>query len=238
MRGTPLTWRAHRITCREAGVTPASAAGSPSTIATGRSGVGDHDLRARERPQLAERLPRPRQAQPELALDALGVEGHERHARLGDGDGERVVEQVLAAEPAVAQALQRDRLHRGALAVGVDADLAREHAVGPGHRVLAHVDHLRARVTVREPAQALLQLAWRAPGTGLERGVDEPQPGELRRQLPLHPALAQLEVELGRHREIRSALARSSSSVRLPSSTSATVPPARVKTVVGQPPTP
>ena len=43
--------------------------------------------------------------QAQLALDPVGIEGDDRHARLRDGDRERVVDDVLALEAAVAQPL-------------------------------------------------------------------------------------------------------------------------------------
>ena len=132
------------------------------------------------------------------------------------------------------QALEGDCLDRGAVGVGVDPDLAREHAVGPGDGVLAHVHDLGARVAVGKVAQALLYLRGSRPRAGLERGVDEPQVGELLGELRLDPALLDLEL----HQPSALALRRSSSSVRLPSSVSTTLPPALAKMVVGQPPTP
>jgi hypothetical protein len=55
----------------------------------------------------------------------------------------------------VAHPLERDRLGRRAVLVGVEADLAEEDAVGPRDRLLAELDGLAARVAVAERAQAL-----------------------------------------------------------------------------------
>ena len=68
---------------------------------------------------------------------------------------ERVVEQVLGPEAPPQQALHRRRLDRRALGVRVQADVAVEHAVGPGNRVLAHRHGLGAPESVGEPAQTL-----------------------------------------------------------------------------------
>ena len=61
--------------------------------------------------------------------------------------------------PPCSQPLERDPLHRRAVGVGVDADLAGEDPVGPRHGVLAHVDHLAAGVAVGQRAQPLLHVA-------------------------------------------------------------------------------
>ena len=90
-------------------VTPASCATSPEHHGDGPRVVGHHELARRQRAHARQPLARTRQAQPELALDLVGVEREHRHAGLGDRDRERVVDQVLALEAAVAQALEGDR---------------------------------------------------------------------------------------------------------------------------------
>jgi hypothetical protein len=152
-------------------------------------GVGHHQLARRQRADPGEALSGPRQAQPERAVDLVGVEREHRHARLGDRERQRVVDDVLALQPAVAQALQRDRLHRRAIGVRVDPNLAREHPVGPGDRVLAHVDHLPAGVAVGQQAEPLLHRRGARTRPHVDRRVHEPQLRELLGQLSFDPAL-------------------------------------------------
>ena len=92
-----------------------------------------------------ERSPRSAGAEPELAVDAVGVERPHRHAGLHHRDRQRVVEQRARREAAGLQPLERERLDRRAVLVGVEPDVAEEDAVGVRHRLLAQRHRLRRR---------------------------------------------------------------------------------------------
>ena len=125
--------------------------------------VGDHERARRAARPAGPRAPRPApRPDARAALDAVGVERAQRDAGLHDRDRQRVVEQVAAAEPPVLHALERELLDRRRRAVGVEADVAEEDAVGPGDRPLAQVDRVAAVEAVGEPLQALLDLAGAA----------------------------------------------------------------------------
>ncbi len=173
--------------------------------------VGDHQ---RPRRQLAraplQSLAWLRLADPQAALDAAPVEGAQGDARLDDRDREGVVEQAAADESAVLHALQGDRLHGSLLLVRVESDVAVEHPVGPGDRLVPQVDRLRAREPVRQLRQALLQTAWSAARPPLYQQVAQGEAGELLTQLGRDPArlwsrsLAHQRAAAARARDSRS----------------------------------
>ena len=72
----------------------------------------------------------------------LGVEGAQGNPGLNDGDRQRVGGHATGDEGAVVQPIEGELLDRGAGAIGVEPDLAKEDAVGPGNRPLAHVDRV------------------------------------------------------------------------------------------------
>ena len=199
--------------------------------------VGDHDLTRGQRPPVsAQALPRQRQAQTDLAVHAVRVEGDDRHAGLDRGDHQRVVEQVLAAEAAALHPLERDLLGRRPALVRVDPDLPEEDPVGPRDRLLAQVHGLGAREAVAHNPQPLAHLARAAPRARLQARVVEGELGELALQLGIDPAL--LDLELGGHFRSPRAEVRSSASLRSTRTlVSLTFPPRSANTVVGQSPT-
>ena len=120
-------------------------------------------------------------------------------------------------------AVERERLDRRALLVGVEPDVAEEHAVGPRHRLLAQRHRLRTAEAVRQHAQALAQLRRAGAGAGRERLLVEAQLGELLRDVRRDPG----------HRSactLRASSASSSCSNEVP----ATLPPRRANVIVGQ----
>ena len=180
-------------------------------------------------PAAAQLLAAPVSAQPDSPPTFSASNAITGHAGLERGDHQRVVEQVAARSPPHSSRSSAICSTGGAVGVGVDPDLAPEHPVGPGHRVLAHVDHVpagdparRARRRSRTDSGAAARAARRpACATGPAR--------ELLGQLDVDPALLQLGVGGHRAHFRRSrarAWARSSSSVRLPSLVRRTLPPA------------
>ena len=110
----------------------------------------------------------------------------------------RVVEQVAAAAGRPHEPVERDLLDRRTVGVGIDADLAPEHTVGPGHRVLAHVDRVAAGDPVRELAQAAphgVGTASRAPSTRVSQSA---RPGNSSGKLVVDPT--SLEIGIGHRR--------------------------------------
>ena len=121
-----------------------------------RAGRPGRRRRTRRSPSCS---PRVRRAQPELALDAVGVERPHRHAGLHHRDRQRVVEHRARAEAAALQPLERERLDRRAVLVGVEPDVAEEDAVGLRHRPAgAASTACGAAEAVGEHAQPLAQL--------------------------------------------------------------------------------
>ena len=87
------------------------------------------------------------------------------------------------------EAVQRELLDRGAGAVGVEADLAEEDAVGPGDRPFAEVDRVRAVEAVGEVAQAAADRLGAAAGAAVDGDRGDPEAGELGGDVGRHPAL-------------------------------------------------
>ena len=181
----------------------------------------------------AEPLAGLRDAQPELALDTVGVERAHRDPRLDHRDRERVVDDVAAPEPPGAQALEHRRLPGRAVLLGVDPDLAEEDAVGRGDRLAPHGSAPAAPcTTVREVTQPLSQLARAAaPGRGGFRAAAGRDPGTPRaarappsradRELLLHVSRSRPRSRAsGRPTASRRARRSSSSSSSSPSCTS------------------
>ena len=90
-------------------------------------------------------------------------------------------------EAAGLQPLERERLDRGAVHVGVEADVPEEHAVGPRHGLLAQRDRLRAAEAVGEHPQPLAQLRRARAGAGVERQLVQAELRELLRDLRVDP---------------------------------------------------
>ena len=131
-------------------------------------------------------------------------------------------------KPPRLQPLERERLDRRAVLVGVEADVAEEHAVGPRHRLLAQRHRLRAAEAVGEHRAA----ARAAPaGCGPERAASvelvEAQLGELLRRPPGRSS------GRTRHRSASSRAASAASS-RSSNDVPATLPPRRANVIVGQ----
>ena len=119
---------------------------------------------ARPRPGPGARPPRATRT-PSGAVDLGGVERPDRHAGLDQREEQRVVEQVVATEPAVHEAVEHGRLGRRAVGVGVEADVAEEDAVGPRDRLLALGDGLgAAEAAARGTRRRSLHRPRRAPG--------------------------------------------------------------------------
>jgi hypothetical protein len=79
----------------------------------------------------------------------------------------------------VLHAPQRDGLHRRAPHVGVEPDVAEEHAVRVRHVLPAQRDGVRAAEAVGHRAQALAQLGRRRSIVGLDLRPGDAQAGEL-----------------------------------------------------------
>ena len=172
------------------GCTPRPAAVAPNSNPSGLRLVGDHQGPAEAarpgvprglRPARVGRIPRrpstrsaskARRATPDSMIAIVSASSS----------------RLLADEAAALHALQRDRLHRRRLLVGVEPDVAVEDPVGPGDRLVAKVDRLRAREPVREGREALLHLAWSAAGAVLDQQVAQGEARELLPQLGRHPA--------------------------------------------------
>ena len=180
MSGTPWTWTAQIIVRLVFGRTPSPLPVGPEQQAERAALVGDHE---RARGQLVgpagELLAGRRGADPGAALGGVGVEGAQRDAGLHDRDRQRVVEQVLALELPVLHAVERHLLDGRRRAVGVEADVAVEDAVGPGDRPLAQVDRVAAVEAVGEALEALLDLARAAAGAAVDRRVAQREAREL-----------------------------------------------------------
>jgi hypothetical protein len=200
--------------------------------------AGRQHERARVPGGVAEALARARQPEPDLAADALGVEGRHGHPGLDDRDRQRVVHEAAAQEPARLHPLQRGLLGGGGAGVRVDADLAEEDPVGPRDGLLAQVDRLASGVAVAQLAEAIAhRRRAAAPGGGARARNLEPELGELLRQLGVGPAVLDPEVHQPPCFGAISAIAaRRSASDWYPSAVSATSPPGSANTVVGQSP--
>jgi hypothetical protein len=169
-------------------VDPAARPGGAEEEADRLSLVGDRQRPGRQLTRLAgQRLAGRRVADAEPADQPVGVESAQRDAGLDRGDRQRVGRQPTAAEAAVLEAVEDELLDRGAVAIGVQPDLAVENPVGPGDRPAAEADRLGAKEAVGEVAEAAADVVRTAgdPGVDLDRG--EREPGELRYQVRRHP---------------------------------------------------
>src|SRR5205085_9675470 len=127
--------------------------------------ASEHGLPRRERAAPpAEALVGARQAQADRTREAILLEGDHRHVGLDGCDQHRVVQPVAARDTAGAHPLERNRLDRRAVLVGIDPHLPEEDPVGPRHGLLAEGDRLAAGVAVGELAQALLHIRWALAG--------------------------------------------------------------------------
>ncbi len=192
----------HRPSC--CAETPRPAAVAPNSRPTGRASSaitsvpGGQLARPALQPLAASARPDARRT-----VEPVRIEGAQRHARLDDRDRERVVEQALAGEAALLHPLQDQRLDRGRLLVRIEADVAVEDPVGPGDRLVAQVDRLRAREAVGELAQALLDRGRaatraRARPAGTEgRGPGTPRAAPERSGPPLRRARSSVPALVG-----------------------------------------
>ena len=112
--------------------------------------------------------------------------------------------------------------------VGVEPDVAEEHAVGPRHRPLAQHDRLRAAEAVRQLPQPLAQRRRAAAGARAQGQVPEPQLRELRRQLRVDPARLDLAHRIASSRFASAASPSSENDVLT------TLPPRAANVIVGQ----
>ena len=190
MSGTPATCTENSVIRVVRGPTPRPGASAPNSTPTGPASSATSSLPAgmSEAYSPREALAAAGRAQAEVALDAVTVERPDGHPGFHHRDRQRVVEQRARAEAAGLQALERERLDRCAVDIGVEADVAEEHAVGPRHRALAQHHGLRAAEAVRQLPQALAQVGRAAAGAGGERERVQAQLGELRGHLRVDPA--------------------------------------------------
>ena len=151
--GTPATPTENRrnVVVRRPG--RRSGATSPKSTATGPPGVGDDEPPGGQvggQLALPQPLARGRGAHPERPVHRGRVERPHRHARLHDGEQQRVPREARRAEPAVHEALEDRRLRRGAVDVGVQPDVAEEDPVRGGHGLAAQLEGPRAAEAVRQ----------------------------------------------------------------------------------------
>ena len=105
-----------------------TATGAQASATTTRPGARSGRVLA-----LPQALARRRAAQPQRPVQARVVERPHRHAGLDHRDEQRVLQRPARDEAALHQAIERRRLDRRALRVGIEADVAEEGAVGaPG----------------------------------------------------------------------------------------------------------
>ena len=99
---------------------------------------------------------------PGSPLDGAGVERVDRDARVEQREQQRVGERPAAAVAALDEPRERRLLDRRARRVGIDADVAEEHAVGRGNRLAPQLDGARRRASARPAAASRSRL----PGVG------------------------------------------------------------------------
>ncbi len=122
------------------------------------------------------------------------VERPHRDAGLDERDEQGVLQRPARGEAALHQALERRGLDRRALRVGIEADVAEEDAVGVRDRLAAQRQRAGAVEAVGQQRQALAQRARRAPPGRRRDDRDQPQLGELERELAVDPALLERRV--------------------------------------------
>ena len=191
MSGTPATCTENSVIRVVCGPTPRPGASAPNSTPTGPASSATSSLPAGMSEAYSpapKRSPRPAGRRPSSPWMRVAVERPHGHAGLHHRDRQRVVEQRARAEAAGLQALERERLDRRAVDVGVEADVAEEHAVGPRHGALAQHHGLRAAEAVRQLPQPLAQVGRAAAGAGGERERVQAQLGELRGHLRVDPA--------------------------------------------------
>ena len=91
-----------------------------------------------------EALALPARADAERALHRVRVQRPHWHARVEQRDLQHVLQQAAREEATAQHALQHRRLDRRALDVGVEANVAEEHAVGGRDRLATHGHRGRA----------------------------------------------------------------------------------------------
>jgi hypothetical protein len=168
---------------------PAARPGRPEEESDRAALVGDRQRPGRQLARPAgERLAGRRVADAEVADEPVGVEGAQRHPGLDRGDRQRVGGQAAAAEAPVLQAVENELLDRGAVAIGVEADLAVEDSVGPGDRSAAQADRLGAEEAIGEVAEAAADRLGATAGAPVDLDRRQREPRELSPQMWSHPA--------------------------------------------------
>ena len=132
--------------------------------------VGDHQ---RARRELARAGPRAAPRRRSAGCPAHRRRGRRRRRAAATPDSMIAIvsassSRLWLTKPPCSHPLQRQLLDRGPLLVGVEPDVAVEDAVGPGDRLVAHVDRLGAGEAVGEDPQPLLDLPRRAAGAALD----------------------------------------------------------------------
>ena len=135
-RPPPAARAASSAWCR--GLTPRPGASAPNSTPTGPASSATTSRPA----GMSEAYSPPPSCSPRVRRRAaraprrrrVGVERPHRHAGLHHRDRQRVVEHRARREAAGLQPLERERLDRRAVLVGVEPDVAEEDAVGPRHR--------------------------------------------------------------------------------------------------------
>ncbi len=177
--GTPATRRRRRARARSPGARRAGRPRrSPKRTASGPRVVGDHDAGPRRTGGSAP--PRPRAARPGRAQPQAGPpldDGRRRAPTPARRSPRAAIVSASSTRPVASgtrpttRRVERGRLARRAVDVGVEADVAEEDAVGLGHRLLAHDDAPgRPRKRARELAQPPAQGA-RLSGPGSPRSA-------------------------------------------------------------------
>ncbi len=213
--GTPGTATENRTISRVRSVTPAS---GPRVVEEDRERArrAGHD-----EPPAGDGLARLGGAQAQAALDRRGVERPHRHVGLHHRDRDRVVERVAAAEAAVLHALERQRLDRDPLLVGLEPDVAEEDPVGVRDRLLAQRDRLRPAEAVRQQPQPLLA----APaGSGRARTANVIEASRSPGHSCASSAATSPSTSGGSLTGARSAASRAAAAARRPRSAPATCP--------------
>ena len=229
-RRTAAAARSGDLGARPGATSPKSTATGPAASATTtRPGAEVGGVLA-----LPQALAGLRAAQPQRPVQARVVQRPYGDAGLDHGHQQGVLQRPARDEASLDQAIERRRLHRRALRIGIEADVAEEDAVGRRDRLAAQGQRAGAVEAVGQQRQALAQRARGAAPGRRRDDRDDPQLGELERQLAIDPALLQRRVRAGHGpilmpRDSRSSAVRrrsSSAPSSSPTLVACTTPPA------------